>query len=196
MVVLTSKLLGIKQEPKRVVFEFENPDGGGYSLKIAAFKPNVPILEIGKIYTMEYTEKDTGTGGKFRNLSRTMKDGPYKIQEAGQEGIEAYVDDTIPTQNPPSNVISDKELLTEVRAVRAELSQAQSLIHEALNNLKQKQSTEYWEKRDRSIIRQACVKAAAQIVANQKTENAKQAIETTLEIAEALASYCAGDEKQ
>lgn len=203
---ITAVLESKAQEKKRHVFVFTNPDGGEYPLKIAAFEPHIPDLKIGEAYTFdcEFVPMKDDATKFYKNFVRASRDGEYKIKQAdGLLPAPMGNECSPPTKNPAgkknlttSTSQQDKEILKEISAVRHDLSQAQSLIAEALNNLKQKQSSEYWEKRDKSIVRQACVKAAAQIVSNQKTENAKQAIETTLEIAQALAEYCNGDEKQ
>lgn len=171
-----------------LVFETKNGqkiEPGGFTKQCPA-----PALKVGQNYKFTYTKN-----GNYTNIFpkfRGKKIVGWKIEpvrEQDQEGIEAYVDNGTTKEAPNS------KLLNEIKAVKSELAGAQQLIQQALSQIKNKQSSEYWEKRDASIIRQACIKAAAQIIANQKTESIEQATEKTIEMAQAFAEYCAGEKE-
>ena len=74
------------KEAKRWTYQFDNPDGGDYPLKVGAFEPNVPQLSEGVAYDfpMELKPVPNEEGKFYRNFTRKVKDGICTIFESGK----------------------------------------------------------------------------------------------------------------
>ncbi len=148
---IEAKLTGIKVEAKRTVFEFENPDGGEYPLKISAFQPHVPDLKIGTGYRfqVEHVPMKDG-GGYYHNLVRKggVRNAEYDIFEAAGKAVKAAPAGEFPLVPTPEG---------QPRAPQA--------AQVALNREDYWQARENREKAEKPVItRLSCVSSASMAV--------------------------------
>ena len=165
-----------------------------------------PTGVLGKKCSFKYTIKDnyTNISPKWRN----KKVVGWEVEELGESVCQPAPMGTTgkhppPTQNkdlrvsgtyhfPPKDKDHVVFIFRELTEIRKSLSMTRDFLNEMALLIKKdsKNTSEYWEARDKCIVRQACVKAAAKVVSMQDSKDFEEATNATLDMAKEFAKYC------